>query len=33
VEWVVARVDHDRAFAELPDPLKEVVLYALAPAA
>jgi DDE superfamily endonuclease/Archaeal putative transposase ISC1217 len=32
-EWVFARVDHDRAFAKLPDPLKEVVLYALAPAA
>ena len=32
-EWVVARVDHDQAFAKLPDALKEVVMYALAPAA
>jgi hypothetical protein len=32
-EWVFARVDHDQAFAKLPDPLKEVVMYALAPAA
>lgn len=32
-EWVFARVDHDQAFAKLPDALKEVLLYALAPAA
>jgi DDE superfamily endonuclease/Archaeal putative transposase ISC1217 len=32
-DWVFARVDHDQAFAKLPDALKEVMLYALAPAA
>jgi len=32
-EWVFARVDQDQAFAKLPDSLKEVVMYALAPAA
>ncbi len=32
-EWVIARVDHEQAFAKLPDALKEVMLYALAPAA
>ena len=31
--WVFARVDHDQAFAKLPEALKEVVMYALAPAA
>jgi hypothetical protein len=32
-EWVFARVDQDQAFAKLPDTLKEIVMYALAPAA
>jgi len=32
-DWVFARVDHDQTFAKLPDTLKEVVMYALAPAA
>jgi hypothetical protein len=32
-EWVIARVDHEQAFAKLPDALQEVVMYALAPAA
>jgi hypothetical protein len=31
--WVFAKGDHGRAFAKLPEPLREVLLYALAPAA
>jgi uncharacterized protein YerC len=32
-KWVFARVDHEQAFAKLPEPLRDVLLYALAPAA
>jgi DDE superfamily endonuclease/Archaeal putative transposase ISC1217 len=32
-DWVFAREGHDQAFAKLPQPLQEVLLYALAPAA
>jgi hypothetical protein len=32
-DWVLARPDHRDAFAKLPDPLKETLFYALAPAA
>lgn len=32
-DWVFANTDHDQAFAKLPEGLREVVLYALAPAA
>ncbi len=31
--WVFASLDQDHAFAKLPEPLQEVLLYALAPAA
>lgn len=31
--WVLAKGDHAPAFAKLPEPLREVLLYALAPAA
>jgi DDE superfamily endonuclease/Archaeal putative transposase ISC1217 len=31
--WVFARCGHDQAFAELPEPLQQTLLYALAPAA
>jgi DDE superfamily endonuclease/Archaeal putative transposase ISC1217 len=31
--WVFANTDRDHAFAKLPEPLQEVLLYALAPAA
>jgi hypothetical protein len=31
--WVFAEADHATAFAKLPEPLREVLLYALAPAA
>jgi DDE superfamily endonuclease len=31
--WVFAQADHATAFAKLPEPLREVLLYALAPAA
>ncbi|HXG11327.1 MAG TPA: hypothetical protein VNK04_16350 [Gemmataceae bacterium] len=31
--WVFAKGDHAPAFAKLPEPLREVLLYALAPAA
>jgi hypothetical protein len=32
-DWVFARVDHGQAFVKLPEPLREIVLSALAPAA
>jgi hypothetical protein len=32
-DWVFAKADHATAFAKLPEPLREVLLYALAPAA
>jgi hypothetical protein len=32
-EWVVARVGHDQAFAKIPEELRDILLYALAPAA
>jgi hypothetical protein len=31
--WVFAEADHATAFAKLPESLREVLLYALAPAA
>jgi hypothetical protein len=31
--WGFAKGGHDQAFAKLPEPLQEVLLYALAPAA
>ena len=31
--WVFANADQGHAFAKLPEPLQEVLLYALAPAA
>lgn len=31
--WIFAKADHATAFAKLPEPLREVLLYALAPAA
>jgi hypothetical protein len=32
-EWVVARLGHDLTFAKTPENLRDVLLYALAPAA
>lgn len=32
-EWVLATAGHDHAFAKLPEPLRDALLYALAPAA
>ncbi|HXG11637.1 MAG TPA: hypothetical protein VNK04_17915 [Gemmataceae bacterium] len=31
--WIVAKAAHATAFAQLPEPLREVLRYALAPAA
>ena len=32
-DWIFAKGGHDHAFAKLPEPLREALLYGLAPAA